>query len=492
MSEITQTPEQLAAAKEVELKAAKTEADQKAIVTNAPGIEKLLGHALKPETRKPVVEKTPEELAADAEKKKVDDAAKAEAKKKAAKKKPDEAKAPVVAAVDPEKIAEAAARGTVKALDERDAAREKDKKPATEQDPHPYLDERQKRKLPVLEQMEKMFPEEYKGIKAKYAASMKALQEYQAEWQKENPDKDWNAEDKEHNEFFTKNDVDWDSEDYAEAAAEVKSDVKVTKAKDEWKKESEGEFKKITDKERARELEPLAVGESVRNARSLFESLGDEEWAKVRLPNGAVNEEVLRKLNVDDPDKTGMIIQSAVNLEKLTAEHFRIFNGIVPFDLNKTEHKVLSDYAIAQENAMLELPPQDRTDADNRMFATAKEYYAMTKAEQKHHWTFTMGDLNTLLAADFSTNLKKQLANEEAKALRMAEKRGYKKVNGEGVVEEPEPQKQPVTAKEEPAGEEVFKPRQVGSVTDVALAQMRGKKLTGSNSGVNQFLAPFK
>lgn len=480
----TETPEQIAA-KTAAVETAKA-VETKAVTENADGIDKFLGHILP--KKKPAAAPKPkegeeaevvegEELSDEDKVKKAEEAKKVAAKKKVAKK----VEAPAAPALDADKIAEAATRGAMKAMDDREAAKKALEKPATETDPYPYLDDSEKKKLPVFEQMEKSNPEKYKGLKAKFTASVKALQDYRAKWEAANPDKTWNDQDDEHNEFFTKNDIDWEDDDYTEAIA----DLKVAKVEERFKTEREADKKQMTAKERAAQLEPVAKGEAVESAKSLFAAVGGE-YAKIRGENGAVNAEVLKKLNEDDPERTAMVLRAATHLEALTSENFRLFNAVVPFDENNPTHKQLADYAVAQEAEMLELPAQERVQ-DNKMFATSKEYYAMTKAEKAKHWTFEMKDLNTLLAADVAQNLKNQIAAEEARLSRIAEKRGWKKAEATGDEEPAASEKKAAATAQEAEPEEDFKPKAVTSVTDAAVAQLRGAKLTGGKNKLPSF-----
>jgi hypothetical protein len=484
--ETQKTPEVLAAEK--------TAADTAAIKQNEAGIDDFLGEVLKKETPDEKVAKAAAEKAAAAAKttektelQRKADLAK-ERKEKAKQERESKAKEVANRGIDPNAIAEAAARGTVSALEKsreeaaRKAAEEAESKKG---DQYAHLDEDQKADLPILQQMEKANPTKYKGLSDKYSKSIKALAEYRAAWEKANPEKDFNGEDEEHNDFFTKNEVGWKDRDYAEAIA----DMKLEKVQANLKQENEKAISELKGKERARELEPLAVTEAKRGARELFKSLGGE-FEKVVDEHGLVNAEAVKKIYAED-DRANQAFVAATDLQQLCAENFRLYNGITQFDSNKPLHNRLLNHALESEKEMLNLPPQDQTDDKGRMFATNKDYYAMTKAQRERHWTFNMQDLNTLLAADVATNLKNQIAAREKEMSAWAEKRGYKRTEGGGNNGRQNGSEQHEEHPEKEETEEVEKPRAVTSITDSQVAQYRKSKLTGKKNGVTRFFEDF-
>lgn len=473
------TPEQVAA----ETLAVET----KAVTTNKTGIDNLLGHILgagkKKESVKPKEGEegyVPEDTELNEDGTPKDKPDKKSAKKPA--KKPVEVKVEPAPVLDPDKIAEAAGRGAVAALkDHEERKSKKDEKSATEQDPYPYLDDDQKADLPILAQMEKANPDKYKGIATKYAASIKTLNDYRSKWEAENKGKEWDATADEHNEFFEKNNIGWNDRDYAEAIA----DLKVSKAQEAWKKEQQAVTSKLEGKERARELEPLAVTEAKRNGKALFESVGGE-FAKILNDDFTTNKEALAKAMADEPVKSNMVLIAASHLERLASENYRLFNGIATFDANNPIHKQLADFAVAQEADMLNLAPQDRMDKENKIFATSEDYYKMTKKEQARHWTFTATDLNTLWAAEMAVSLKNNIAAREKELEGWATKRGYKKVEGdeESAVEQTD---KPAKANGNSAVVDDEKPRSVNTIADAPVAQRRTHNLTLGKKAVPSF-----
>jgi hypothetical protein len=484
--EPTKTPEELAAEK--------TAADTEAIKTNADGIDQFLGEILKKETPDEKAAKAKAEAVAskakEGEKSELQRKADLAKERKEKAKQEREAKAKEIASkpIDADAIAEAAARGTVSALEKsreeaaRKAAEEAEKGKG---DQYAHLDEDQKADLPILQQMEKANPTKYKGLADKYAKSVKALAEYREAWEKANPDKEFNGEDDEHNEFFSKNEVGWKDRDYAEAIA----DLKLEKMQANLKQENEKAIGELKGKERARELEPLAVTEAKSKARELFKSLGGD-FENVVDENGLVNGEAVKKLHAED-DRSGMAFAAATDLEQMCAENYRLHNGLKPFDANNPLHSRLLNHALESEKAMLDLPPQDQIDDKGRQFAPNADYWKMTKAQRERHWTFNMTDLNTLLAADVATNLKNQITAREKEMSAWAEKRGYKRAAGEG---EPERKNGAEHHEEKPEIEEVEqveKPRAVTSIPDSQVAQYRTAKLTGKQNGVSRFFSDF-
>lgn len=347
---------------------------------------------------------------------KTDDAPPSKPAKKPAKK-PEVAAPASPAPPDYDKIAEAAGRGVAEALNKK-TPEKKEESPATPE----FLSEDEKAELPVLEQMEKSNPTKYKGLTKKFTDAIKARQEYEAAWLKENPGKEFDAEADEHNEFFEKNDVDWKDRDYQEAL----TDLKVAPAIKRLEEKNLAELDKLSAKEKAKEIEPLAASESKRNGKALFDAVGGE-FAKVVGDNLSTNPEVIKALYAEDETRATIVFQAANALEQYAAENLRLFTGVAKFDENNPVHKYLSDFAVHHETAMNQLDREQSKNKNGQVFATAAEYYKMNKETRAKHWTFSARDLNDLLAADQVKAVKLAIEADEKRLNAVIAKRGFKK-----------------------------------------------------------------
>lgn len=336
-------------------------------------------------------------------------------------------------------MTEAVSRGVAAALKpkEEEKVEAKDDEGMSEDD---------KELLPILTKMAELRPDRYKNLRRDYIINRKAILDYQKQWEKENPDKEFNDSDEEHNAFFDKHSVDWKDGDEVAARAEIIADRRVEKALEGTKQEL-GAIKK---RALAQESEPQAWTEKKRNGKKMVEGLGDEFKALIN-EDGTPNKELIAKLRKDDPLAADVVLPQLGQLEELAAESYRLHQGIVDFDMNNPAHKYLNDFALKETAAIQALPKAEQRDDKGRMFASTMEYGKMSKDKQAKHYTLTYQDLNNLLTAEIAGQTRKFLMQERQKFEEKAKVYGYAK-NGNG---------KPPAVKEE-----VEKPEMVTSIAE--------------------------
>lgn len=327
--------------------------------------------------------------------------------------------------------------------------------------------------------MEKSNPAKYKGLVSKFTGAIKARQAYEAAWIAENPGKEFDPEAEEHNDFFAKNDVDWKDRDYNSAIVEIGT----AKVRSELEKKTDKQIGELTARDRARELEPLAISESKKTGRTLFAALGDD-FKDVLSEAGVINFDAVKKAQEADPVKAKLVFEYAQSLETLAAENVRLFNGIVPFDEANSNHAYLEKYVHTQETAMEQLSLDEKKNAQGKMFSPLKDYYKMTKSEQAKHWTFSAADLNTLLAADTIRAVKATILADEQMLEARAVKRGFKKEAKEELENPPEKAKEKDVELEE-------KPQSPSSVEAQFLSTSRRNGGVPLKGGLNAFAQRF-
>lgn len=394
--------------------------------------------------------------------------AKVEKKPKAKKKAPELKPEPV----DYEAIAEASARGVAGVL----KPAEEKKEPVIEKGEYDDIPDDEREVIPILQKMEKLYPEKYKGVTKRYAENLKATMEYQAKWEKENPDKTFDPDEDEHNDFFEKHKVDWGDADEKLARKTI---IKEELA-EELRKENSEKWDKLEQREKAREMEPMAYREAKRVGRKAFEVVGDEFKAIVG-GDGTVDKAAVSKIFEKDPLAADIVFKEIQRIENICAESYRLHNGIVNFDANNPDHKFLAKYAADQEREIMALPKAEQTNAEGLKFAKASEFNQMTESQQSRHYRLTGEDLNDLLATEMAAKTRKLLETERAKFDAMAPKYGYKKgetTAAETVEPEPEPEDE--------------KPVPVTTTSDALVSstekQGQHKPATGEQAFMNDFL----
>lgn len=389
------------------------------------------------------------------------------------------AAAPVAKEIDYDRLASTSAAAAATAVVE---AMEKNKKeaPAPAEVDLSFLDNEERSKLPALEQLEKMYPEKYKGLSKKFTDSIKSAADYETEWTKANPGKEFDSEAEEHNDFYNRNEVKWDDDDYTDARVELRS----RKIGEEATKPLTEKISKIEADERRRQIEPTATNAARNTAKTMFDALGGE-YVNVVGNNGAIDASIIKKLTEDSPEIANAVFTSARDLEMLSAEAIRLDSGVVNYDQNNQLHSRLVTYATNQEQAMMSLPEQDRLNKDGKSFMPSAQYVKLTQAQRSKHWTFTAADLNVLLAADTVVNLKEMMTNHEAMLTRELTKRnGGKPLPAPA----PAPAAKPTPP---PRNGEVEKPLSPQGGDGAFLSLQRGGPSRDGSTGTKRFMNSF-
>lgn len=342
--------------------------------------------------------------------------------------------------VDTAAIASAAASAAVAAVAK---SAEKPKKEAAA----PEISEDDKETVAVLERMEKEWPETYKGRASKYIESVAKAKKYQAEWEAENKGKSFDPDSDEHDEFFKANEVDWNDVHFNKAIAKIEAD-----------KAGEAIVRKDAEKNRAIETEnkllkaaPAITMRRAETAKTLFSALGDD-YKAVLNDDGSINGAEIKRLMDEDPLRE-IAFRAANSAEFFAQEIYKVTNRLVEFDEKNPTHKFIAEFVTDQEAAMLAMPAENQLNASGQRFATAEQYAAMTPARRAYYWRFKDKEISDLYAEIQANAAKKEIAAEEIRAQKVAERRGYKKAE---VAQPPEaaaavPAEKPTPAVEKPA-----------------------------------------
>lgn len=346
---------------------------------------------------------------------------------------------------DYDKIAEAAGRGVAEAM-----SKKKDE-PTKESGFRP----KEKQTVEVLERMGKLYPDDA-AIAAKYSESIRRTLEYQADWKKKNPGHAFDPEADEHNDFFEKNDVDWDDDHFKEAEDAIREDKSVARASEKLErklKELEAKESFIADRPKIAVLQASA-------AKGFFNqfSVGDKnvpaqnEYDKVLDVRGNIDLTEVNRLIESDPIKEH-VFQTAQNVEAFVEELYKLTpkdkHGELityPFDVLKEElvkdkhgesvtiytldtqkHHDIAQIVAHVEAAVRDMTPSGQLDEHGRRFASLAEFKGMTDEKRKYYWALTAKELNTIYAANQANRVKDFIASEEVRIEKIAKARGYAK-----------------------------------------------------------------
>lgn len=342
----------------------------------------------------------------------------------------------------------------------------KQTEPPKPQEPDLAPDEQ--RRVQVLERMEALYPEQYKGIATKYKTSLKKLIDYADDWQKKNPGQEFDESAQEHEDFYKQNDVDWSDDHYIEAVADIRADTKVSEAT----KTTNQKLSEIERKEKLREAAPEIFQTQTTAATALWQKFGDKFKDLVK-PDGSVDHSKMSELAKADPVTFEMRLREAQTLDYEIGELHAVMRGLAPYNEKNPAHVELSKFAEREEAAMLATPAADRINDKQQSFLPAVQYWKLTKEQRAKHWTFSPADLAALRAAERARNVNKLIEQEEQRLAKFAESRGYKLAQPSGQTP-PEPTEEPP-----PHGDKPVSP------SSAAPSKMAASREAGAGDGAN-------
>jgi len=375
---------------------------------NAPAVtflKNLISERPKKVEPKP---KTEEELEAEETAK----AARIAAAKKKAERKV-EAASPPPSVIDEEKlgasIGRSIAEATAKAKPEAQAPKETAK------------DKAEVRRIAVLERMEKMNPDQYKGLSDRFKENKSKLQKYAAEWEAANTGEKFDENADEHSDFIDglESQVEYEDDDYTEALADIRLDAKTN----ERKSELDERISNVERTQRAREESPKILKAGVEAGNQFWQEMGDD-FKEVITDSGDVNPEQLKAIAEEDPVKHDIAVAAADAVERTAATIYMLAHQLANFDPKNSAHAGLAQFALTQEEELLKRSATERFNDEGLAFARKAEYDRMPKEQRAKHWTFTAEDLTFLATRAIAKQAKADLAAEDAKFTKRAKARG--------------------------------------------------------------------
>jgi len=295
-----------------------------------------------------------------------------------------------------ERLAEAATR-----LAEA-ATPPKKETPAATTPATPTLSPKEQRELDAMDHLAKLYPDEYKDIGTKYRDGLTKEQAYIAQWTKENPGAEFDADASEHNDFYETAFPRYDEADFTFAVSDLAATTRL-------KKENENRARKEREEATTKEIESAVKKVSGDASAALLKHIDE-------------NAESAAKLAEEDPAAAMIYGHAAAELEAVTAEVTRICSPGSPhrFDEKNPLHQRVLNAIGTYEDDILTYPPEQRvwkSDTGDRQFATLDQFRAMNAKERAKHWTLWMEPtiVANLMASDYGAVAKADLAKLRSK-----------------------------------------------------------------------------
>ena len=322
---------------------------------------------------------------------------------------------PAAPAMTTEEIVAAAAEGAARAFTATKA--KPDDAPKVDE---PKLPPDEQDKVEILSKMEVLYPAKYKGIADKYKKSLKALDTYAKEWEKNNTGQEFDESSPEHAEFYKENDVDWSDLDFQKAIARIAAEDAV-KPLEQKANEREAESERQKELER-RQGEIVAQQNTA--AQHFWGELGDDVADFVNA-DGSLNMAKVKQLQESDPEGLSIRVTAAKALDAEVAEIHKLYAGLVKNDPDGNQiHRNVNQFAAAQERKLAMKPTDEKLNREGKVFVPAAQWFRMTKTERENHWTFSAEDIAFLRAKDLASATNKRIEFAEEAHKRWAKSRG--------------------------------------------------------------------
>lgn len=378
--------------------------------------------------RKPAEKKADDETV-ETDEKKEQAAAKAksdaDAKAKAAADK--KRKAAPVKRAEPEPLtADAIGEAVAKRLQPKVEPKKEEAKP----DISEGLGRREKRMLPILAELETLYPDQYKGVAEKFADGQRKLNVYAAQWRKDNPGQEFDPKSAEHSDWFAENDVDWDEEDYEEARESLHAKRLEQTTFEKVTKKLEPKFSEIDDikaREKLAQSHGIIKSEQVTGLRGYWSAI-DEKFKDLVRADGSVDEAGFQAMVDEDPETHKVMVDTSVNLNIEVAEARKLFaeegqEPLIKFDGNNPAHKFVLQFSDQLEADMLAGPAEAQINEKGQQLTTPAKYAALPPGERKNYWVLGFTEIRDALIADRANSAKKAVEAIEQRFLERAKRR---------------------------------------------------------------------
>lgn len=261
------------------------------------------------------------------------------------------------------------------------------------------MNEDERYEFEVFGEMERRNPSKYKGAQEKFAKSIEAAAEYKAKWEKENPGSQFNPDDSDHDDFFSKNTVKYDKIDFR------KSEVSIASRDIPEVKEARTELDKMKAESAVKELAPKIMQASANSIKSMLTAV-DPEIAEFVEKNGG------EKLVEEFPAKGQKSLQAASAVHDFSESAYRLLetDGLVSPDQNNPVHGFIIQIITKQEPAIKAQPLSAQKDDEGRMFATWQEWAGMSDAQRQKHWHLGAPEIIDIFTQIQSERLKHEFS----------------------------------------------------------------------------------
>lgn len=332
-----------------------------------------------------------------------------------------------------EKITEVASKAaaqataeTLRQLEENRLRAEQARQAQAAQQAEEDVPETLKEDVERLREVQKLHASEYKGrdLAKEFLESSKRESDYERKWRKENPGRQFNWDDPEHEEFIDTNAIEVDEDHLKEADRSILKEQAIREAEERFAQKYGRDIEEVRRSRAEAQLAPIRQQVDHAATTSLLEAIRPdlvEEYGKDR---NKVVEEIKN-------DPIAMEAVTAVEQWSMPAldAAVRVLNNPTAYSVKSPEVQFLAQAAMRVENVIASVPREDRpVTEDGRRFATLRDYNNMPASQRSKYYTVQDEDLVPQLiikAAAHEASVIK--SNLEKKAESFAKRMGFVK-----------------------------------------------------------------
>lgn len=318
--------------------------------------------------------------------------------KKPAKRKPAAPRAAPPTRVDQDRIAEVAATAAVRAVQTAQVA----PKPGDQDDLTPEV----KRRIDVYAELERMDPKRYSGIAKKLSDFQKAELKRAEQWEASHPGERYDSESEEHSDWYARNEVNVDREDFEDARIRVAA----SKLVDERYKP---EIERARTEARKIAIEPKAKMAANHVTASVLSAVTDKP----------LTEEEYTRLREEDPEALEIATEIDKAYRPIGEAIPLLWGGVVPFDNRRYEHKSALEMLKKFEAEIAE--NDDIQIRDGKQWLPLSQFERIPEDQRRDYWAINEEDLVKYVAVTAASEAKERHEKVLKRLEKMAEKRGW-------------------------------------------------------------------
>ena len=266
-------------------------------------------------------------------------------------------------------------------------------------------------RLKVFEAMAKENPE-YATLPEKFKAFTKLEKAYKAKWEKDNPGESFDAGDDAHEDFYSKHEPKFDTDDYVDARADLRAKEQV---------------ERLHKEEQSKRQKAEQQAEAERSAKEATADVGDKLASEL-----LGKETTLKDLASEDEFSHKFVAKAVSDANTVISEMTKLLKpgSTVQFDpVGNKLHGVIDERLRAYEQDISQLDEDAQVIVENgrrKDFATLDDFLQMSPREQANHWTiFAKPDIaKNMLLKDFAHVVKQDIAEAEQLYAKRLQKQG--------------------------------------------------------------------